>query len=314
MDHVLYMELSLLHYFILKTMEIRSYSSPFMFQDPLGDWFGWKLLKHRSSWTFYPDFFYFFGICLFFLCYVNLWSLRCCPLHVKHLQNSRRDCCRTVLSPPFSVNHRAQRTAVQFTKRREYARLCSIDSSVDAQPSSIRNTEFPTLLTFKDKLNIITKWQQTMESNAQCRGACAVCAHNVLASDLKRVHPEKSSLHLLQNDCSPELFSNSKVIGMPSDQKGPGMPGGPLYWTCLTCRKRYAWTVVATNTHRLSKKRKKKVAVFELFVVRIWFVWRHSDEHRLGLLHTADGLEGACVSMCFQCVSLEHSKFYFKFL
>jgi len=26
------------------------------------------------------------------------------------------------------------------------------------------------------------------------------------------------------------LCKESKVIGTPSDQKGPGMPGGPLYY------------------------------------------------------------------------------------
>ncbi|KAG1780900.1 hypothetical protein EV702DRAFT_1177653 [Suillus placidus] len=34
------------------------------------------------------------------------------------------------------------------------------------------------LLTFEDKLDVITEWQKTMGSDAQCRGACAVCAHN----------------------------------------------------------------------------------------------------------------------------------------
>ncbi|KAG2079451.1 uncharacterized protein F5147DRAFT_749549 [Suillus discolor] len=64
--------------------------------------------------------------------------------------------------------------------------------------------EFPSIRTFEEKRDIIMQFQAEMSPEALKQGACAVCAHNLLISDLHCVDIHKVPLHLLHNDCLPE--------------------------------------------------------------------------------------------------------------
>lgn len=130
---------------------------------------------------------------------------------------------KQVLPPPFSVDYRTEHATVQCTKCHKDSQLSSINSSVDAH---MKDTEFPTLLPFEEKLDLITEWQQTMgTSDAQCRGACAVCAYNVCASSqdactqrslrcicCKMIACPNTHCHpVMTSSCATELFCIPRV-------------------------------------------------------------------------------------------------------
>lgn len=64
--------------------------------------------------------------------------------------------------------------------------------------------QFPMICTMANKICIIVKWQEQMSPANQKRGVCAICAHNVYASDLVSIEVSRLPLSLLQNECLPE--------------------------------------------------------------------------------------------------------------
>ncbi|KAG2743634.1 hypothetical protein P692DRAFT_20745581, partial [Suillus brevipes Sb2] len=150
---------------------------------------------------------------------VHQCDLACAPnlLVFKHLKVPRRDFSRLILPDPFTVNLRAERNATQRLRRstmdgdqscrshiRDAERHAATYRARVPDPFIVDDPDFPTLRTFAEKMGIIEQWQHEMSAQYQERGACAVCAHNICARELKSVDVHKVPLHLLRNDCLPE--------------------------------------------------------------------------------------------------------------
>lgn len=132
----------------------------------------------------------------------------------KHLLHTRHCFAPEVLPEPFTQSSKqtcaltkasslANMSDIRCLATREqdlatHCRACGTNVPLED------NSQFPIICTMADKTRIIAEWQEHMSLANQKRGVCAVCAHNVCASDLVSVETSRLSLCLLQNECLPE--------------------------------------------------------------------------------------------------------------
>jgi hypothetical protein len=137
------------------------------------------------------------------------------PIVFKLIKHEHRDFSNQFLPEPFAVCDREQNTLsrshvrVQHTDLeraaiREYDLSLRRNARISKNEIMVDDPDFPAVLSFDAKLDIIGEWQQQMSTSALKRGCCAICAHNVLATELVLVDVALVPLHLLRNDCLPD--------------------------------------------------------------------------------------------------------------
>ncbi|KAG2110989.1 uncharacterized protein F5147DRAFT_772251 [Suillus discolor] len=147
---------------------------------------------------------------------VHLCTVQCSGLSFvfKHLLHARRRLAPEVLPEPFTQSSEQTRALVKASSLATMPDIRHLatreqDLAVHHRARATHvpaedDMQFPMICTMADKMRIIAEWQERMSPANQKRGACAVCAHHVRASDLVPVEVSRLPLSLLQNECLPE--------------------------------------------------------------------------------------------------------------